>query len=253
MSFRTWNDYFIPGTSTLKNKLGVSDSDRLARLENDITFIRLTEILSFSPPQSFGLGTFLDLHRHIFQDVYDWAGQIRKVPETGAMTKAYRDVVRHSPSDESAPLVTYSYFPVSHMGTALSYTFGRLEESHWLQDLSQENFIPRLAEIWGEVNSIHPFREGNTRTQIAFFSLLSDAAGHYLDTSKLHWDSPLREEFIAARFHNLATADSTRLATVIGKMILPSRPDESSLESIIRHAGKSLDGDVDDGKASNRN
>lgn len=228
MAWHTWDDYFIPGTTVLKNREGITDAELLSNTENAATLIRLSELLLEEPPREFNLQTFQSVHRHIFQDVYDWAGEIRRVPEKGVMSKAYRDVVKHDPSDMSAPLRNYGYLPAARIPLALDYAFGQLEERHWLTGLSADQFISALAESWGDINMIHPFREGNTRTQIAFFSMLADNAGHRLDTSLLQWGSPLRDEFLAARFHNMATGSTQRLEKVVETM-LAKNPNGTTL------------------------
>jgi cell filamentation protein len=54
-----------------------------------------------------------------------------------------------------------------------------------LRGLSHETFAQEAASFLAMLNAIHPFREGNGRTQTAFLALLSDRAGHPLDLGKL--------------------------------------------------------------------
>lgn len=75
--------------------------------------------------------------------------------------------------------------------------------------------------IWGELNVIHSFPEGNTRSQFVFFSQLAEQAGWRLDPSRFAPGTPGRDEFVAARFYSQATGHNGRLAAVLGRAIVP--------------------------------
>ena len=79
--------------------------------------------------------------------------------------------------------------------------------------------MTELAERWGELNVVHSFREGNTRTQFVFFSELCEQAGYCLDTEAFLPGNPLREEFVQARFHGQDTGRNSRLAAVLDQVI----------------------------------
>ena len=85
--------------------------------------------------------------------------------------------------------------------------------------MPREQFVDRSAEHWGELNTIHSFREGNTRTQFVFFSQLAENAGYRLATEAFKVGSPLRDESVAARFYNQATTRTDRLAAVLSKAL----------------------------------
>lgn len=68
-----------------------------------------------------------------------------------------------------------------------------------------------MAEAWGELNVVHSFREGNTRTQFVFFSQLAEQAGYQIDTAAFAPGSPLCDEFVQARFHSQDKASNDRL------------------------------------------
>jgi cell filamentation protein len=92
--------------------------------------------------------------------------------------------------------------------------FGAIANDNYLVGLSREVFIAKLADHWGEVNALHPFREGNTRAQRVFFQQLAQVAGWPIDWSRLDYG-----EFIKARYENLRTADSTALAEVLNPAV----------------------------------
>lgn len=92
-TFRTWDDYFIPGTPVLKNKFtapgkphGEPDPNKLRIMEEAAAAFRLEELREHPITGSFDYAHMKAIHRHIFQDVYEWAGQERVGP-AGFMTK----------------------------------------------------------------------------------------------------------------------------------------------------------------------
>jgi cell filamentation protein len=65
----TWDDYFIPGTETLKNLLGSIDPDELRTREEDSVASRMLELQTSPVPGTFNLTHMCAIHRHLFQDV----------------------------------------------------------------------------------------------------------------------------------------------------------------------------------------
>jgi cell filamentation protein len=111
------------------------------------------------------------VHRHLFADLYEWAGQ----PRTVAIAKG--DM----------------FCSAQHIESYAADIFGRLARERHLTALPREQFVERLASYLGDVNALHPFREGNGRTQRAFFSQLAQNAGYRLD-----WTPVDRERNISA-------------------------------------------------------
>lgn len=105
------------------------------------------------------------IHRHLFQDIYDWAGEIRTVEiSKGAQQFQFRQ-----------------YIP-----TGMADVHRRLVRSRFLASLSPSDFARQVAVIIGDVNYIHPFREGNGRTQLQYLKLLAARAGHPIDLARLN-------------------------------------------------------------------
>lgn len=71
---------------------------------------------------------------------------------------------------------------------------------------------------------VHSFREGNTRTQFAFFSQLCTQAGYQLHTEAFRPGNPLRDEFVQARFEGQDTGSNGRLAAVLDQAITAASP-----------------------------
>lgn len=227
--FRTWEDYFIPGTSVLRNKFttpgnpyGEPDAVKLRLLEEGYASSRILELAQTPIQGNFDYAHMKAIHRYIFQDIYEWAGQERVAPLGTFMVKSGPDVVHYPLGDPTAPQMSYQYYPAGPvLGQAANEQYRRLSKMDLLRGLDHETFVAELAEIWGELNVIHSFREGNTRTQFVFFSQLSEQAGWKLDPALFAPSTPACKEFVAARFYSQATGSNQRLAAALRPAIVP--------------------------------
>lgn len=205
----SWNDYYIPGTQTLRNLVGrpakphgEEDPSKLRTIEEAATALRIAELLRRPLPGNFDYAHFKAIHRHIFQDIYEWAGEERVAPTDRWMTKG-----------------GHAYYPAGPVMTKAAETqFRRLAKKDLLRGLRRDDFVADLAEFWGEINVIHSFREGNTRTQTVFFSNLARNAGYELKPS-VFLDPEIRDAFIAARFHSQDSGDNGKLAEVLARIV----------------------------------
>ena len=150
--------YTDPVTGVLYNKLGLRTATELEAAERDITHAALI-LLNESPVSaSYDLPHLREIHKRIFGDLYRWAGQIRTVAiAKGAMFCLPQYI------DSSAAVI-----------------FRELHDEDCLRGLRRGAFVGRLAYYLGEVNALHPFREGNGRAQRAFFGQLARDAGFTL-------------------------------------------------------------------------
>lgn len=213
-AFRTWDDYYIPGTSVLRNKFttpshpyGEPDPAKLKRLEEIATAARILE-LEDRINGAFDYDHMKAIHAHIFQDVYEWAGQERTAPVGQFMTKD-----------------GHAYYGAgSALSTAAEAEYAKLARKNLLRGLEKSAFVSELAESWGEVNVVHSFREGNTRAQFVFYSQLSHQAGYELVSQQFAPGAVLRDEFVQARFHSQDTGRNDRLAAVLHKAVRPAPP-----------------------------
>lgn len=242
--FRTWEDYFIPGTSVLRNKFttpgnpyGEPDAVKLRFLEEGYASSRILELAQTPIKGNFDYAHMKAIHHHIFQDIYEWAGQERVAPLGTFMVKSGPDIVHYPLGDPAAPQMSYQYYPAGPvLGQAANEQYRRLSKMDFLRGLDHETFVTELAEIWGELNVIHSFREGNTRTQLVFFSQLSEQAGWKLDPALFapstpacnpgtptsnRPGTPACKEFVAARFYSQATGSNQRLAAALRPAIVP--------------------------------
>lgn len=159
----TSDPYVDPETGVLRNRLGIASADALREVEADLTAAVLADLAVRMLPGAYDLEHLCAFHREIFGDLYLWAGEIRLV--NIAKTDLFC-VHQH--------IEAYSH----EVFTALA------KENH-LRGLAFQPFIDRLTHYFAEVNAIHPFREGNGRTQRAFFHQLCRVAGWPIDWTHL--------------------------------------------------------------------
>ena len=151
-------DYcYPPDYIVLKNKLNLTDAAELDYFEREFVVQRIAEGL---PSGRFDLAHLRAIHRHLFQDVYDWAGDIRTVEISKG---GHQFQFRH------------------YIETGMADVHRRINAHNLLRDLSANDFADLAGEIIGDLNYVHPFREGNGRTQAIYLEQLAGQAGHALD------------------------------------------------------------------------
>jgi cell filamentation protein len=151
-------DYLYPGTDVLRNRLDVRNTQELERVERALTLGRLVELRSTGAGAGgFDFAHLQAVHRHVFQDVYEWAGQVRAVTLGKGTTQ---------------------FCLPQHLESFAATIFSALASEDVLVGLTAEAFADAAANLLADLNALHPFREGNGRAQRAFLELLSDHAGH---------------------------------------------------------------------------
>lgn len=181
-----------PGTTVLRNKLGIRDQAALDAFEAVMVTQRFDEPM---PAGRFSVRHYLALHRHLFGDVYPWAGRIR----TTRIAKG-------------ANMFCYP----ENVAAELRRLFGELKRDRFLRDLAPREFARKAAHFLTELNAIHAFREGNGRTQLAFLTLLAAAAGHPLHHERI--EPPVFLEAMIASF----TGDERGLEDSIAELVRPA-------------------------------
>lgn len=152
---------YPPDFTVLRNRFGIRDAALLDEVEREFVALRMLELV---PSGHFDLAHLRAIHRHLFQDVYDWAGDIRTVEiAKGGSQFQFRRYIE----------------------TGMGHVHRRLVASNYLRDLSRAEFAKGAGEIIGDVNYVHPFREGNGRVQLVYLRQLAEQAGHTLDLSRL--------------------------------------------------------------------
>jgi cell filamentation protein len=170
--------YVLDDGRTLKNLLFVTDPDDLELVTTRLTGLRMLEIQTgLGPKPTLDLAYLKALHRHLFQDVFEWAGRTRN-----ERIKLADDTIAHMPTMKKAGSA-HSFAEGKQITSKLAVLFDGLHASAGLAGLSRTDFADQCADFLVELNNIHPFREGNGRTQRAFVTQLGKAAGH-----EIHFD-----------------------------------------------------------------
>jgi cell filamentation protein len=182
-------------TGVLRNKLGLATAAELEAAEREITHAALILLREVPVRPGYDLLHLREIHRRIFGDIYDWAGHVRTV----AIAKG-------------------SLFCLpQYIESAAGEIFGQLRKENLLQGLGRGEFLGRLAHYFGEVNALHPFRDGNGRTQRAFFEQLAGDAGYALDWQRLDADRNVAAS--VAIMHG----DAEPLRQLLDELVLTSR------------------------------
>ena len=143
--------YTDPKTGLLRNLQGISDHDILLFVESGAVTKRLHELYE-NPIKIKGIESLFEIHRHLFQDIYVWAGK-KRIVEISKDSK--------------------QFFPTSHFENALRYIDQLITGFRKIPKENRRSLAEKLAEILDNVNYLHPFREGNGRAQREFLRLLS--------------------------------------------------------------------------------
>lgn len=200
---------YTDGKGVFKNLLGQTDPEALRVAEYACTKSRSAEILGGHVRlnvSGFGLERQVAVHKHLFQDVYEWAGKIRTVPsskraEMGGVTR-FADPDAIVSAWQALEKKTVAFAVAKQLG------FGEKREA--------------LASIFIEANRIHPFPEGNGRSLQVFMKQLALEQDVNLDFAK-----------VSARDWNAASAVSgTHGRLFEGMHFIPSKPDPEPIKSV---------------------
>ena len=143
--------YIDPETGLLRNLQGISDPDVFTFVESGVVTKRLQELYE-NPIKIIGCDSLFQIHKYLFQDIYDWAGKRRTVE----ISKEGKQ-----------------FFPIEYFDNAIKYIDQLIIEFKQIPKENSRSLAEKLAEILDNVNYFHPFREGNGRTQREFLRLLA--------------------------------------------------------------------------------
>ncbi|WP_019221913.1 BID domain-containing T4SS effector [Bartonella senegalensis] len=169
--------YVYPKTKTLKNKYGIKDLDTFLKRCSHDTDEAMNRLRGEPLPEFFDIDYLRHIHHELFKNTFEWAGQLRHTPFTFAdgTTAAMPEMKRTGWNNPFAI--------GNEVQEGLQRLEQRLAEKNNLRGLTREEFNSQALEIFNALNDIHPFREGNGRTQRVFLEKLACAAGHQLDFS----------------------------------------------------------------------
>ena len=183
--------YCYKGTGVLRNRLGIRDQSALDDFEAEATAQRFAEPLPYG---RLTVTHYRAIHRHLFGDVYPWAGQFRsfRIARAGSM---------------------FCY--PEHIAGEMKRVFADLKRKDWLQGAGPSEFAKEAAHFLAELNAIHPFRDGNGRTQLTFVTLLAFTEGY-----RIEFDEIEPEPFLAAMIESFHGREEP-ITRILAKLISP--------------------------------
>ena len=186
--------YVYPGTRVLINKYNCRDAEKLRELESRSTMGNLVYLQLHPISGKFDFQHLKDIHRFIFQDVYDWAGKVRTI-DIGKNNLFCRAMF----IDEYAKEV-----------------FGDFYSSCIAAREDRESFVSCVVSHYADLNALHPFREGNGRSQREFTRELCMKCGYVFDLTETSY-----KEMVKASVLSFDKGDNSKLQRIFEKCIVP--------------------------------
>ena len=193
----TSNDHYkYPGEDILVNEFDCHNVEELNVLEALSTGANLAYLQLHQIRGRFDFKHLRDIHKFIFQDVYKWAGEIRDV-----------DIGKGNLFCRAQYIEEYA-----------ESVFSSFYSSCFKVRKDRKLFIETLAEHYGNLNALHPFREGNGRSQREFVRELCLNCGYVLDlTSTTH------DEMLEASIESFNLGDNSGFIRIFFKCIIPTK------------------------------
>lgn len=175
--------YLIENSTVLKNLLDITDEKELDLAEAELSRANMM-LLYENGFNDFSSGGFCFIHKALFGDVYEWAGQYRKIN------------IRKREELLAGQSVWYSN--VTEIGNDLDNAFDEINKVNWVS-LSRENFAKQIARLFPKLWQVHPFREGNTRTTVMMMTFFVEHHGYFFDQNLIAESAGyVRDSFVLA-------------------------------------------------------
>lgn len=156
-------DYCYKDTNVLINKLNIKNDADLFDAERELVSLRTYELNEKPLKGDFDFKYLKDIHKYLFQDVYRWAGDIRNC------NIAKKDL----------------FCLTEHIESFGTDVFNKLKKEKYFVDFDNETTLDKLVKLFADINALHPFREGNGRSQRIFIESLAKINGIYLDLTNV--------------------------------------------------------------------
>ena len=202
--------YCYPGTDVLRNKLNITDEVELRATEARVAAVALFALEDEPLRGPMDETRLKTTHRAIFDELYDWAGSYRE--NVGTMTKG------------RAVGYQVTYGGSEFVPDEMKRIFCELAAEDYLHGLDEDKFSERLSYFYGELDSTHPFREGNSRTLRKFPADLALSAGYELDWESTGQSTETRNALYTARDFAFTQKQYGRLTQIIRDNLSPLQP-----------------------------
>ena len=184
----TQSIYCYPDSNVLINKLNIRDNKLLKTAEEEITLIKQMELLKNPIKGNFTKAHLMNIHKFIFEDIYPFAGKIRREQISKADTM---------------------FYPPNLIDRELDKVFAKIKEKNMLKETDREKVFDNLAYVMAELNIIHPFREGNGRSIREFIRIMAKRMGY-----DMNWGNVDKDEILEA---SILSVDNYRVLVDIIK------------------------------------
>jgi len=161
------SDNCYPGTFVLINKLDIKEAEKLAEAETLSTFINSSRLELEPLDGNFDFEHYKAIHKFLFGELYDWAGQVRRIN----ISKKGTQFCSFDKIENRARLI-----------------FKRLSKHNLFRGLVKPEFVAEIVDFYCVTNELHPFREGNGRAQRSFLTQLIRNAKYDINFSDIDVD-----------------------------------------------------------------
>jgi len=158
--------YIYPGTDVLINKFGFRKQIELDKAESDFTVLKLAKLSESPLPGDYDTAHLRDMHRYVFEDLFQWAGEFR--------------TINIEKAEAALAGLSVEYSDCGLIESELESALNRMRNSDWVSLNMDEKavlFADQISMLW----KIHPFREGNTRTITHFYCQYFDSRNNQIN------------------------------------------------------------------------
>ena len=191
-------NYCYKDSDVLINKLNITDEKDLYDAERGLVTLRTAQLNEEPIKGYFDFNHLKSIHKFLFQDVYRWAGDIRNC------NIAKQDL----------------FCLCEYIDSFANDIFGRLKKEQYFIKYSYEVKLKKLVELFADINALHPFREGNGRSQREFIEELARINGIDLNLTAVS-----KEDMIIAS-HDSINGHYEKLFDIFKKNSVPLSEEE---------------------------
>lgn len=175
--------YLIENSTVLKNLLGITDEKELDLAEAELSRANMM-LLYENGFNDFSSGGFCFIHKTLFGDVYEWAGQYRKI-----------NIIKR---EKLLAGQSVWYSDRANIGADLDNAWKNINKTNWAE-LTREDFVKQISRVFPVLWQVHPFREGNTRTTVMMMTFFVEYYGYYFDQNLMAESAGyVRDSFVLA-------------------------------------------------------
>lgn len=201
--------YLYKDIDVMKNKLNIKDQEKLESAEAAITVSKLLQITDFENG-SFNIEKLKAIHKYIFGDIYEWAGEFRKM--------------NIEKSERVLNGLSVKYSDYKNVEKDAEKVIDKLNSVNNWSNLSLDQQAEKLSNLTAELWRVHCFREGNTRTTITFIELFAKSNGIEINKTLLKNNSAyVRDSLVLSSIDEYS--ESQYLTRIIKDTIQPIQGD----------------------------